>query len=102
MPSKLNTPSISGKASLSNGGLPPLTIQDLSDPGPLQTIAPVPQEILVLIAFGVHYFRVHHIVLFGVSLNGWVVPPECIIFCTMIGVLAIQQIGWEAQLLKRA
>jgi hypothetical protein len=102
MPLKLDTPSLSEDASLSKGGDCPETIQDSSNKEPRRIIAPLLQAILVLIAFGVHYLRVHHIPVFGVSLNGLPVPPECVVFCTMIGVVAIQQVGWEARLLKDA
>jgi len=79
-----------------------MTVPDPYNTGSLPMITPIIKTILVLIAFCVHYFRVHQILLFGVSLDGWAVPPECIVFCAIIGVLAIQQIGWETQLLKQA
>jgi hypothetical protein len=93
MPLELDTTSISEKASLNSEGVPPVTVQDPSDRGPLHVAAPILQAILFLVAFCVHYFRVHHILLFGVSLEGWAILPECVVFCIMIGVLAVQQIG---------
>ncbi len=100
MPSKVDPPSILGKQSPGDKEVRPGLTRSPSKGVPFRTIATGLQAIVVLIAFCVHYFRVHHKLLFGVSLNGWAVPPECMVLCSMIGVLVIQHIGRKVELWK--
>jgi hypothetical protein len=91
---------ISKDSLLNNAEGPALTVQTQPVRQPFRMIAPTLQILLVSIAFVLHYFRVHQILLFGVSLAGGPVPPECIVICVIIGVVGVQQIVWEIQLLK--
>jgi hypothetical protein len=91
IPLKVDLSTISDKASLRSGGFPSVTVQSPPDELPVPIVVPMFQAILVLIAVYLHYLRVHHIFLLKISLSGWVAPPECIIFCIIIVVLATPQ-----------
>jgi hypothetical protein len=102
MPLKGDPSSTAENVSLRSAEIPVLTIKSLLDGLRVRTVIPILQAVLILIALCLQYLRVHHILLLGFSLNGWVAPLECIVFCIMIIVLAIQQRVWETQLLKDA
>ncbi len=66
----------------------------------LRFFLPVLQIFLVVVALNFQSLRANGDTILGVSLDGWAVPPECILFCMTIVMLAIQQFGWEVELLE--
>ena len=60
---------------------------------------PMLQISLVLFAICVSVLRMWEFQLLGLPLQGCVIPPQCILYCGVLGLVAIQQFGWEMQLL---
>jgi len=63
-------------------------------------LSPTLQAILIAFAICLSVLRVLELKPLGLSLQGWGIPPECIVYCIILGLLAVQQFGWEHQLLQ--
>jgi len=58
---------------------------------------PTPQIAIFFTALGLRAFRVRDMTILGFSLHGWGVPPECIVWSMLVGLLIVQQIRWEKE-----
>jgi hypothetical protein len=60
---------------------------------PLRMTSPAMQGSLFVIALVFSAARV----ICGIQLTKWNVPPECIIWSLLIGILVVQQFRWEVE-----